>query len=736
MSPRITHSKVSGKPNPTDASKVGGEDWDADHVIDGLTIGTDVQAHDTTLDALAAFDSNGILVQYGTDQFTARTLTGTANEITVTNGAGASGNPTISLPSALTFTGKTVTGGTFNDILSLTAHTAGASLNPLSVDGRLAKFYDGSASSPVTSGLPSVAISRYESVSTDTQGVQNPALLVEAIGNNVGGSPTPDPQTLAIRAFAEQKGTGDVLGIASTVIQNNAQPNSGRIAYGYYANVWAKGSASAAYGMETHIFNDAAATPYATGTTPYHVGAVYFAGGAFKSTAGIYFAPTAGSTQQWDVGIAFRAGSIATATLWDDSSSVTTLRDKGSHTDGIDLSAATYSGSPFKSTGFSVSNIGGVTADTVLVKSVLALDHANADVELGSTTASGTPLIDFHSSGNNIDYDARIIASGGTGVAGNGTLSVAAAVFALPGVTTIGGVQAVSISASQTLTNKSMDGGSNTFTNIPASAIVSAALTRTNDTNVTLTLGGSPTTALLNAASITVGWSGTLAPSRGGTGISSLGTGVATALGINVGSAGAPVINGGALGSPSSIGTLPAFTLGGAISGGGNQINNVIIGASTPLAGSFTTIAGTDIASSGYVQAAATSGYKLGSNVVLDTTGFYTRLKAPDGNQGLSFGSTANDPSAYFDNDTSAFRSRGAGSNYTTITSSGVNIQSGNLLKAGTQVVGARDTGWGAMTGTANKNTAYDTSTVTLAQLAGRVMSLQAALTTHGLIGT
>jgi hypothetical protein len=113
MSPRITHSKVSGKPNPTDASKVGGEDWDADHVIDGLTIGTDVQAHDTTLDALAAFDSNGILVQYGTDQFTARTLTGTANEITVTNGAGVSADPTISLPAALTFTGKTVTGGTF-----------------------------------------------------------------------------------------------------------------------------------------------------------------------------------------------------------------------------------------------------------------------------------------------------------------------------------------------------------------------------------------------------------------------------------------------------------------------------------------------------------------------------------------------------------------------------------------------------------------------------------------------
>lgn len=43
------------------------------------------------------------------------------------------------------------------------------------------------------------------------------------------------------------------------------------------------------------------------------------------------------------------------------------------------------------------------------------------------------------------------------------------------------------------------------------------ALTKTDDTNVTLTLGGSPTTALLNATSLTLGWTGILAPSRGGT---------------------------------------------------------------------------------------------------------------------------------------------------------------------------------------------------------------------------
>src|SRR5215472_1524431 len=44
--------------------------------------------------------------------------------------------------------------------------------------------------------------------------------------------------------------------------------------------------------------------------------------------------------------------------------------------------------------------------------------------------------------------------------------------------------------------------------------ITPAALTAVNDTNVTLTLGGSPSTALINAASITVGWTGTLAAAR------------------------------------------------------------------------------------------------------------------------------------------------------------------------------------------------------------------------------
>lgn len=56
----------------------------------------------------------GLVSGNGTSAFVGRTITGTANEITVTDGSGATANPTLSLPAALTFTGKTVTGGTFN----------------------------------------------------------------------------------------------------------------------------------------------------------------------------------------------------------------------------------------------------------------------------------------------------------------------------------------------------------------------------------------------------------------------------------------------------------------------------------------------------------------------------------------------------------------------------------------------------------------------------------------------
>ena len=135
------------------------------------------------------------------------------------------------------------------------------------------------------------------------------------------------------------------------------------------------------------------------------------------------------------------------------------------------------------------------------------------------------------------------------------------------------------------------------------------------------------TSAALAANALVIGGGAGVAPSTITTG-----TGVVTALGVNTGSSGAFVVNGGALGTPSS-GTVTNLT-------GTASINiNGTVGSSTPAAGAFTTLsanstvsANGSVGSSGQVLTSAGAGSPAiwatpasGTTIVDDTSTNATR---------------------------------------------------------------------------------------------------------------
>lgn len=70
---------------------------------------------------------------------------------------------------------------------------------------------------------------------------------------------------------------------------------------------------------------------------------------------------------------------------------------------------------------------GTMTGGLNMTTGTITMTQASASMEIGSTSAANTPFLDFHSGGSAVDYDSRIIASGGTTSTGNGTLSLQAA---------------------------------------------------------------------------------------------------------------------------------------------------------------------------------------------------------------------------------------------------------------------------------------------------------------------
>ena len=178
------------------------------------------QPRDTDLDALAALAANGIIVRTGNGTAAVRTLTGPAAGLTITNGDGVSGNPTIALA---------------NDL---------AALEGLSTTGLIARTADGAAATRTLTGpAAGITVSNGDGVSGNPtialandlaalEGLSSTGLIIRTgdgtattrsiagtsgrigvtNGDGISGAPTIDLATSGVTAGTYIKTTVDAYG--------------------------------------------------------------------------------------------------------------------------------------------------------------------------------------------------------------------------------------------------------------------------------------------------------------------------------------------------------------------------------------------------------------------------------------------------------------------------------------------------------------------------------------------
>lgn len=264
----------------------------------------------------------------------------------------------------------------------------------------------------------------------------------------------------------------------------------------------------------------------------------------------------------------------------DGSSGNVLLTDGGGHTswgavvaDSIKVGTTTVSGGPGLL--YNTSSGGALTALAAVDGAVVSYSSS------GTLQASRTPTIGV--AGSALGTLSFANATSGTVTIEPATGALGTAIATLPA----GTYNLVGDSLTQTLSNKTIDTAAPNTIKINGNTLSASAGTATvtvpaaTDTLVARATTDTLTNKTLNCASNTC-------TVRIGSDVSGLGTGVAGALGVNIGSAGAPVLFNGAGGTPSSLALTNATGL---------PISTGVSGLGTGVA----TALGTNVGSSGSV---------------------------------------------------------------------------------------------------------------------------------------
>lgn len=260
----------------------------------------------------------------------------------------------------LSFSGGTLTGPlnlsiSSNPTLTLLGGTSQDYALPADYTGRRWEITDGSTASPITANGPSIKISRTESypvgacAANPVDNTCNSAVDVWAVGDANDNMQVSAVEGNAITATTQGAnynavgvtGHGRVIGSSTAkaigaYFQGRRDPTTGRVTA---LQLQVQNNASADCGVSYTGFGNC---NLIEGTTASLSG---FGGGTAIHISPLVTAPWGGLLNE---GVVFNEGTVSDVTFADHSSSTTSYKAVGSHTDIVDASGATCSGSLIK----------------------------------------------------------------------------------------------------------------------------------------------------------------------------------------------------------------------------------------------------------------------------------------------------------------------------------------------------------------------------------------------------